>query len=96
MRLPTLVSVFLQVSDFCDQMSHTDLTWVAFLPFGLYLWRMNSIVSVPACVFHPCDRRPSLLHIEFFHTVVSFFTMSLYPPNFPVVSQCMWFYVGSM
>ena len=60
------------------------------MSFGLYLWKINLIVSVPACSFQPWDRRPSSLHIEFFHTGASIFTDSLYPRIFPVVSQLMW------
>ena len=43
------------------------------------------MVSVPACVFRTCDRHPSSFHIYF----------SLYPNMFPVVSQWMWFALGS-
>ena len=53
------------------------------------------MVSVPACVLHPCDRQPSSLYIEFVHTSASFFTRSLYVNFFPVVSQWMWFAIGS-
>ena len=49
---------------------------------------MNSIVSVPACVFHTCYRRPSSLHIEFVHTSSSIFTRYLYPKRF------LWYHSG--
>ena len=63
---------------FCGRMSHNALTWAAFISFGLYFCRMKYMVSVPACVFRLCDRWPSLLHTEFFHTGASFLTRSLY------------------
>ena len=43
------------------------------------------MVSVPACIFYPCDRQASSLHIEFFHTDVSFCTSYIYPKICPVV-----------
>ena len=56
---------------------------------------MNSNMSVPSCVFHPCDIWPSSFHVEFFHTCASYLTIHLYPKIFPVVSQCMCFSVVS-
>ena len=53
------------------------------------------MVSVPACVFDPCDRHPSSLHIEFVHTGASFFTRPLYYKTFPLVSQWIWFSICS-
>ena len=57
---------------------------------------MNSMVSVPVGGFHPCDRGPSSLHIEFFYTGAPFFTRSLYPKVFPIVSHWMWLVVCSV
>ena len=62
--------------------------------FGLSLWRMKSIVSVPAYFSHACDRQPSSLHVNFFHNGASFFNRSLYPKTFSVVSHCVLFSVG--
>ena len=56
---------------------------------------MDYIVSVPACFPHTWDRRPSSLHVEFFHSGSSIFTGFLYPKISPVASHWMWFYVGS-
>ena len=76
-------------------MSHTALTPVAFMYFDMSLWTMNSIVPVPACVFHTWDRRPCSLYIEFVHTGSSIFTPSLYS-NFSysitVDVVCRWFH----
>ena len=82
------------VSVFWGQMLHTARTYVYFLSFGTSWWNINSMVLVPACDFHPCDRRPSSLHIQFFHTGVSLLIMSVYPNNVPVISQRVWFSVG--
>ena len=43
------MSLVLGVSVFWGLMLNTTLTNVYLLPFGLSLWKMNSIVSVPAC-----------------------------------------------
>ena len=64
------------------------------MSFGLYLYKMNSIVSVPACFTQPWDRRPSLLHIELVHTGAYILTRSMYPKVLPVVSQLMSFNIG--
>ena len=84
------MGLVLWFSIFCGWILHTALTYVALLSFGLYLWKINSIVSVPACAFRPWDRRTSSLHMEFVHTCGSLFTKSLYPRTFQVVSQVMW------
>ena len=82
------------VSVFCGGISHTALTYVALLSFGLYLWNINLILSVPVCAFQPWHRRPSSLHMEFVHTGGSLFTKCLYPRIFPVVSQVIWCATG--
>ena len=89
------VCLVMQVSDFCGLMSHNALTQVVFLYFGLSVCRKNYTVSVPAYCLHPCDRLPSSLHIEFVHNGESFFTGYMYPILPPVLSQRMWFSVGS-
>ena len=63
--------------------------------FGFSLGRMNYIVSLPACVSHPCDRRSSSLHIEFVQTGSSIYTRYMYPQNNSVLLQWMWLAVGS-
>ena len=55
-RFPPAVSLVMRVSYFCGLISNTDLKWVAFLYFGLLLWKMNYFVSVPECVFYSCVR----------------------------------------
>ena len=52
------------------------------MSFGLSLWKINYILYVPACFPYTYDRRPRLLHIEFFHTGASILTRSLYPNIF--------------
>ena len=47
------------------------------------------MVAFPACVFHPCYRRSSSFHIQFFHTGASFFTRSLYPNFFCSFTVCV-------
>ena len=76
---------------FWVRISHINLTHVSFISFGLSLWNINSIISVPARDFQPWDRRPSLLHIEFVHTGASIFTKYLYPMIFLVNVMCYWF-----
>ena len=75
--------------------SHTAPTEVSVMSFGLSLWKMNSIVLVPACFFHHWDRQPSSLHIELVHIGSFLFTRSLYTTIVPVVLQCMWCVIGS-
>ena len=89
-RFPPAMSLVLWVSVFWVQILHTDLTYGDLLYFGLYWWNINLILSVPACYFHPWERLPSSLHIEFFHTGASILTKSMYPRIFPVVSNVMW------
>ena len=89
------MGLVLWVSIFWGRILYIDLTYVALMYFGLYLCKINSIVSVPAGYFQIWDRRPSLLHIELFHSGASIFTRSLYPMIFPVVSQLMWCANGS-
>ena len=66
------------------------------ISFGLYLWKINSIVSVPACFPKPRDRWPSLLHIELAHTGSSILTGSMYPNILLVVLQLTWFDIDSI
>ena len=56
---------------------------------------MNSIVSVPAYFVQSWDMRPTLFHIELVHNSAFIFNRSLYHEIFPVVSQLIWFDVGS-
>ena len=74
-------------------MLHTSLAYVSLLFIGLPLWKMNSILSVPACFSQPRDRHPIFWRIQLVHTVTSILTRSLYPNIFRVVSQLMWFSV---
>ena len=67
---------------FCGMMSHPALSYVALLSFGLYLLRMNYIVSILACFFHTWYRRPSLFNIEFVHNGSYIFTSYLYPKKY--------------
>ena len=64
------------------------------MSFGFSLWRMNFIVSFPACLPHPYDRRTGSFMIEFVHTGSSIFTRSLYSQKISIVSQWMCFSVG--
>ena len=73
-------SLVLWVYEFCSLMSHIALKSVAFLYFGLSLWRVNSIMSVPACLFHPYDTRPISLHI-YFTIMVHPFLIGIYIQN---------------
>ena len=65
------------------------------MSFGFSLWKMNSIVSVPAYFFQTWDRRPSLLYVELVHIGASILTGFLYHSTFPLVSQLIWFTVIS-
>ena len=46
---PPSVIIVQWFSVFFVLMAHTALTYISFLSFGLSFWKMNSIVSVPAC-----------------------------------------------
>ena len=94
-RFSPTVSLVWWVSDLSGWILQTACTWVHFLYLGLSWWKMKYNVSVLEFVSHTFDMRPSSLLIEFFHTGASFLTSSLYPKTFPVVSQWMWFAVGS-
>ena len=74
--------------------SHSALTYVAFLSFGLSLWKMNSTMSFPACLFQTWYRRSSSLHIELVHTGASILTGYLYLNIFLVIFQLRWFSIG--
>ena len=94
-RFPPAVSLVLYVSVLCGLVSHTSLKYIDLLYFDLSLWKMNSIVSVPACFIHHWDRLPSLLRIELVHTGLPILTRSLYPEkpcSFAVDLVCHWFH----
>ena len=74
---------------------NTYLKYVAFLSFGLFLCKINYIVSVPAFFFNPGTGGQVHCTLNFSVLVHNFLTGSLYPNIFTVVLQLMWFSVGS-
>ena len=84
------MSLVWRVSVFWVCISHKALTYVALQYFDLSSWKINLIVSVPACSLQTWDRRPSSFHIKNFHTDASIFTKYVYPRTFTVVSQWVW------
>ena len=70
-------------------MLQTVHTYVNFLSFGISWWNIKSMVLATSCYFHPCERHPSLLHMDVSYTGVYFLVRYRYPNTFTVVSQRM-------